>query len=300
MQDIINHIKKAVLAISKELKFPDTSYSSAHNQSGDTQLKLDIKSDILITEILRQSPKIKALISEEKESALSLNKDAEYIIAYDPLDGSSLVDVNFAVGSIFAVYEKEAKANNLKAAVYSIYGPRLELVVCKRFLGENGENEAQIPSENLDTKPKLYRLNENEEFEFIKDLSLQEKGKINATGGTQKNWSKAHKAFVESLFEEGYRLRYSGAMVSDLHQILCKGGGLFSYPATSDAPQGKLRVLFEILPFALIFESANGATDDGKGGSLLSLNPASLHATSPCFFGSKYEISKLSSFKDAL
>lgn len=278
MKDIITHIKKAVLAISKELKFPDTSYSKEHNQSGDTQLKLDIKSDILITEILRQCPKIKTLISEEKESALNLNKEAPFIVAYDPLDGSSLVDVNFAVGSMFGVYEKEAKASNLKAAIYSIYGPRLELVVC------------------TDEAPKLYRLNEKEEFEYIKDLNLEQKGKINATGGTQKNWSKEHKAFIQSLFDEGYRLRYSGAMVSDLHQILCKGGGLFSYPATSDAPKGKLRLLFEVFPFAFIFQKAGGLASDGKK-ALLELECESLHATSPCFFGSKYEIEKLQDFR---
>ena len=274
MQELLNHIKKAVLQISKELKFPDTSYLKSQNQTGDTQLKLDIKSDEIITEVLSKCKSVKALISEEKEEALNLNEEAKFVVAYDPLDGSSLVDVNFAVGSIFAIYEKSASAKNLKAAVYSIYGPRLELVIC--------ENE-----------PKFYRLNSQNEFEFIKNLKLENKGRINATGGTQKNWSKEHKAFIESLFDEGYRLRYSGAMVSDLHQILCKGGGLFSYPSTSDAPNGKLRAFFEVFPFAFIFEKAGGKTSNGANYSLLELEFSKIHATTPCFFGSEYEISKL-------
>ncbi|WP_185900144.1 class 1 fructose-bisphosphatase [Campylobacter sp. MIT 99-7217] len=274
MTQLLEHIKEAVLQISKELKFPDTSYLSGQNKTGDTQLKLDVKSDQIITEILSKCPSLKALISEEKEEALELNANAKFIVAYDPLDGSSLVDVNFAVGSIFAIYEQKASAKALKAAVYSIYGPRLELVICEDL-------------------PRLYRLNSQNEFEFIKELRLENKGKLNSTGGTQKNWSKEHKAFIQSLFDEGYRLRYSGAMVSDLHQILCKGGGLFSYPATSDAPRGKLRAFFEVFPFAYIFEKAGGKSSNGENLSLLELEFDEIHATTPCFFGSNYEISKL-------
>ena len=141
--------------------------------------------------------------------------------------------------------------------------------------------------------PKLYRLNREGKFSFVKDLRLNEKGKLNATGATQKGWNEPHRKLVRALFDEGYRLRYSGAMVSDLHQILLKGGGLFSYPATSDHPRGKLRVTFEVLPFAFIFERAEGATSDGANGSLLQLKIEKIHQSTPCFFGSKYEIAKM-------
>ena len=138
-----------------------------------------------------------------------------------------------------------------------------------------------------------HRLNPQNEFVFINELKLKEKGKLNATGATQKGWSEKHKKLVNSLFDEGYRLRYSGAMVSDLHQILIKGGGLFSYPATTDAPNGKLRVTFEVLPFAYIYEKAGGATTNGTSNSLFEIKIEKIHQTSPCFFGSKYEIAKL-------
>ena len=97
---------------------------------------------------------------------------------------------------------------------------------------------------------------------------------------------------MDSFFAEGYRLRYSGGMVPDLHQILLKGGGLFSYPGTSDKPEGKLRKLFEVFPFAFIFKTAGGGAIDGKK-DLMEAGFAHIHDTSPCFFGSKYEIQRV-------
>jgi fructose-1,6-bisphosphatase I len=97
---------------------------------------------------------------------------------------------------------------------------------------------------------------------------------------------------VDGLFQEGYRLRYSGGMVPDLHQILLKGGGLFSYPGTSDKPEGKLRQVFEVFPFAMIFEYAGGGAIDGQN-RVLEQKPKHVHDTSPCFFGSSYEIDRV-------
>lgn len=274
MQEIFETIKNVAICISDALKYCDLGYTHNQNSTGDTQLKLDVISDEIITREFSKLSKVKALVSEEKKDPLIINKDSKFIIAYDPLDGSSLVDVNFAVGSIFAIYEDEISPKNLKAAAYSVYGPRLELVIA-------------------DFEVKLYRLDKDDKFVFIKDIYLQKKGKLNATGGTQKGWSEIHRNFIKSLFDEGYRLRYSGAMVSDLHQILLKGGGLFSYPSTQDVPKGKLRLAFEVFPFAYIYEKAGGKTSDGKNNSLLELELLTTHQTSPCFFGSSYEIEKM-------
>jgi len=215
------------------------------------------------------------LVSEEKEGVLALHDDGKYTICYDPLDGSSLADVNLSVGSIFGIYEGDLEAQNLVASAYVVYGPRIELVLAEK-------NE----------KPKHYRAQEGL-FNFISEITLDEKGKLNAPGGTQQNWSKTHKTFVDGLFAEGYRLRYSGGMVPDLHQILLKGGGLFSYPGTSDKPEGKLRQLFEVIPFAFIYEQAGGQAINGEGLKLMELVPAHPHDTSPCFFGSNYEVNAL-------
>ena len=153
-----------------------------------------------------------------------------------------------------------------------VYGPRVELVIA-----EHGK------------KPILYRAI-GEDFKFIGEIEMGEKGKLNAPGGTQQNWCDYHKTFVDDLFAEGYRLRYSGGMVPDLHQIMLKGGGLFSYPGTSDKPHGKLRQLFEVIPFAFIYEQAGGQAINNRGMRLMELVPSHPHDTSPCFFGSNYEI----------
>ena len=97
---------------------------------------------------------------------------------------------------------------------------------------------------------------------------------------------------VDDIFNDGYRLRYSGGMVPDLHQILIKGGGLFSYPGTSDRPKGKLRQLFEVFPFAFVYEKAGGAAIDGHK-RLLEVETTHIHDTSPCFFGSNEEINRV-------
>ena len=274
MQEIFKTIENIAKKISNELKFAEFGYTQNQNSTGDTQLKFDVLSDKIIEDEFKNTSLVKALVSEEKDEMLTINEKGEFIIAYDPLDGSSLFDVNFAIGSIFGIYKNEISSENLVAAAYTLYGPRLEMVICE-------------------SSPKLYRLNPQNEFVFINELKLKEKGKLNATGATQKGWSEKHKKLVNSLFDEGYRLRYSGAMVSDLHQILIKGGGLFSYPATTDAPNGKLRVTFEVLPFAYIYEKAGGATTNGTSNSLFEIKIEKIHQTSPCFFGSKYEIAKL-------
>lgn len=275
MKTIFDTIKKIAFDIDHAIKTADLGYSNSENSSGEDQLKLDVQSDIIIEKAFTSVEIVKNLVSEEKEGVLELNASGKYTICYDPLDGSSLVDVNLSVGSIFGIYEGELQATNLVASVYVVYGPRIELVIA-----EYGK------------KPMLSRAF-GDTFKEVGEISMDEKGKLNAPGGTQQNWESTHKNFIDSLFSEGYRLRYSGGMVPDLHQIMLKGGGLFSYPGTSDKPNGKLRQLFEVIPFAFMYEQAGGQAIDNKGCRLMELIPSHPHDTSPCFFGSNYEINAL-------
>ncbi len=274
---IFETIKQIAIKIDHEIKTEDLGYCESSNSSGEDQLKLDVKSDYIIEEAFKDISIVKSLVSEEKEGVLELHDNGKYTICYDPLDGSSLADVNLSVGSIFGIYEGELKGENLVASAYVVYGPRIELILATKG-----------------NKPKHYRAQEGL-FNFIEEITLDEKGKLNAPGGTQQNWTNEHKTFVDDLFAEGYRLRYSGGMVPDLHQILLKGGGIFSYPGTSDKPQGKLRQLFEVIPFAFIYEQAGGQALNDKGMRLMELVPGHPHDTSPCFFGSNYEIAALRS-----
>jgi len=148
-----------------------------------------------------------------------------------------------------------------------------------------------VYSDNEMDSVELYRLS-GDQFVKIKEIKVANKGSINASGATQQNWPIKHKEMIRQMFKEGYALRYSGGMVPDLHQILLKGGGLFSYPGTSDKPKGKLRMLFEVFPFAYIFKKAGGDATDGQQ-CLLSLTPNHPHDTTPCFFGSKDEIERV-------
>ena len=274
MTEIFEAIKRSAIRIRYAIENDDTGYSQNQNATGDVQLKLDIKSDLIIEEEFSQIKSVKELASEEKEHEQILHEDGKYLIGYDPLDGSSLADVNLSVGSIFGIYKDDYSGKNLKASVYVIYGPRVEMVI------------------GYDGRVELHRLNSNNEFHFIQVINLNENGKLNAPGGTQKNWSPNHKKMIDEIFQDGYRLRYSGGMVPDLHQILLKGGGLFSYPGTSDVPKGKLRMTFEVFPFAQIYELAGGGAIDGKT-RLLDLIPEHIHDTTPCFFGSNKEIDRV-------
>ena len=272
MTEIFDAIQKSAIRIREAIDVKDIGYSQQENSSGETQLELDIKCDMIIEEEFSQVPSVNTIASEEKEHEEVLHEGAKYFIAYDPLDGSSLVDVNLSVGSIFGIYEKSFGSSNMVAACYVVYGPRVEMVFAHN-------------------KVKMHLLQRGV-FEYVKEIRLKEKGNLNAPGGTQQNWQPYHKELVDSFFKEGYRLRYSGGMVPDLHQILLKGGGLFSYPATADRPNGKLRKLFEVFPFAFIYKKAGGGAIDGKV-DLMTLPHAHTHDTAQCFFGSKYEIEKV-------
>jgi len=272
MEAIFNAIQASAKRIKEAIDIKDIGYSQQENSSGETQLELDIKCDMIIEEEFSKVSSINRVASEEKEHDEVLHEDGKYYIAYDPLDGSSLVDVNLSVGSIFGIYDGAFGADKMVASCYVVYGPRVEMVWTH-------------------TKAKLFLLQDGE-FEYVKEIKLNEKGKLNAPGGTQQNWESYHKELVDSFFAEGYRLRYSGGMVPDLHQILLKGGGLFSYPATSDKPYGKLRKLFEVFPFAYIFKIAGGKAIDGHQ-DLMTLSFAHIHDTSPCFFGSNFEIQRV-------
>ena len=272
MRDIFDAIQRSAKRIKNAIDVKDIGYSQNENSSGETQLQLDIQCDLIIQEEFSKVASIHTIASEEKEKEMLLNENGKYFVAYDPLDGSSLVDVNLSVGSIYGIYEGDFGASKMVAACYVVHGPRVEMV-----FAEN--------------KTKLYLLQDGE-FEFVKEIRLGNKGKLMAPGGTQQNWAPYHKEMIDDFFKEGYRLRYSGGMVPDLHQILLKGGGLFSYPGTSDKPEGKLRRLFEVFPFAYIYEKSGGGAIDGKN-NLMTLGHSHVHDTAICFFGSHYEIDRV-------
>ncbi|WQY46657.1 class 1 fructose-bisphosphatase [Helicobacter pylori] len=264
--EIISLLEKGVKKAQEILEKPDAgSYTKLENSSGDTPIKADLALDKFLEENFLSLENIKSVFSEEKETPVT-KENGSYLIAYDPLDGSSVMEANFLVGTIIGVYEKDYKAQNLVASLYVVFGHKIELVVA------------------LD-KVYRYAFYQNK-FHFIETIVLENKGKIVASGGNQKDFSLGLKKALEGFFAENYRLRYSGSMVADVHHVLIKKGGMFSYP------QKKLRKLFEVFPLALIIEKAKGEAfyfDKGVKKRLLDQSVESYHEKSECYLASPHE-----------
>ncbi|MUU50343.1 class 1 fructose-bisphosphatase [Helicobacter pylori] len=264
--EIINLLEKGVKKAQEILEKPDAgSYTKLENSSGDTPIKADLALDKFLEETFLSLENVKSVFSEEKETPVT-KENGSYLIAYDPLDGSSVMEANFLVGTIIGVYEKDYKAQNLAASLYVVFGHKIELVVA------------------LD---KVYRYAfYQDKFHFIETIVLENKGKIIASGGNQKDFSLGLKKALEGFFAENYRLRYSGSMVADVHHVLVKKGGVFSYP------QKKLRKLFEVFPLALMVEKAKGEAfyfDKGVKKRLLEQSVESYHEKSECYLASPHE-----------
>lgn len=259
-------------------------YTETRNQHGDMQAKLDLISDEIILELLQveTSFKVRQLASEEKDTIVELAKsEGRYSVTIDPLDGSSLIDTNLSIGSIFGIHDGEllngkSGRESLAAAMYVLYGPLTTLVyACKDSEGKFMINECVI----------------NAVGEWVltkKDLSLKKGNKLYSPGGLRKEWLLEHRKSIEDLEEKGYKLRYSGALVADINQILMKQGGIFTYPASADST-GKLRLLFELQPMAYIIEAAGGAATDGLE-AILDKVPAALDERSAFYAGSRDEV----------
>ncbi|RKV19657.1 class 1 fructose-bisphosphatase [Helicobacter pylori] len=264
--EIISLLEKGVKKAQEILEKPDAgSYTKLENSSGDTPIKADLALDKFLEETFLSLENIKSVFSEEKEKPVT-KENGSYLIAYDPLDGSSVMEANFLVGTIIGVYEKDYKAQNLVASLYVVFGHKIELVVA------------------LD-KVYRYAFYQNK-FHFIETIVLENKGKIIASGGNQKDFSLGLKKALEGFFAENYRLRYSGSMVADVHHVLIKKGGMFSYP------QKKLRKLFEVFPLALMVEKAKGEAfyfDKGVKKRLLEQSVENYHEKSECYLASQHE-----------
>lgn len=264
--EIISLLEKGVKKAQEILEKPDAgSYTKLENSSGDTPIKADLALDKFLEENFLSLENVKSVFSEEKETPVT-KENGSYLIAYDPLDGSSVMEANFLVGTIIGIYEKDYKAQNLVASLYVVFGHKIELVVA---LGEVYH----------------YAFYQNK-FHFIETIVLENKGKIIASGGNQKDFSLGLKKALEGFFAENYRLRYSGSMVADVHHVLIKKGGMFSYP------QKKLRKLFEVFPLALMVEKAKGEAfyfDKGVKKRLLEQSVESYHEKSECYLASPHE-----------
>ncbi len=271
LQEILLTFATGAVEITKLLHTVNRQRAGTINASGDAQLAVDIQADQLFFVLFQEKNLIKEYASEERDEVVSINASATYSVTLDPLDGSSLLDVNLSVGTILGIWKGTVMHGTLVAAAYVVYGPTTVLV----FSVGEGVHECL--------------LRDGHGMVLQENISMKEKGSIYSIGGLRKDWSLAHTTFIATLEEAGYKLRYSGGLVPDVHQILLKSGGLFTYPALAKSPEGKLRLFFELCPFAFLAEQAGGAATDGKL-RILDIQRTTLHQRSPIYIGSKKEV----------
>jgi fructose-1,6-bisphosphatase I len=268
--------------ISAKIHESNRKLAGLRNIYGEEQLTLDRSADEILKNQLEYSGFVREYASEEQDSVIQIGKGEEkYFITADPLDGSSLVDTNLAIGTIIGIHKEPILAEGRKtlaAAVYITYGPLITMV----YSAGKGTHEFVL----------------NREGEYVlseESITLKERGDIYSLGGLRKDWTPGHLKYIEFLEKEGYKLRYSGGFVPDINQVLIKRGGIFTYPALKKSPNGKLRLLFELQPMAFIIEQAGGMATDGKR-DILSINVEELNQRCPIYIGSRFEVEKAKEF----
>ena len=262
------------------------------NVQGEAQQKLDVMANDIFMRALKSMGQVCGVASEEEENYVSfddeIHSDARYVVLMDPLDGSSNIDVNVSVGTIFSIYRRKTKVGEAVtledflqpgdeqvAAGYVVYGSSTMLV----YTTGNGVNGFTLdpsigvfclshPNMTIPEQGKIYSVNEGNYVHFPEGV---------------KRYIKYCQEFDEAS-NRPYTSRYIGSLVSDFHRNLIKGG-IYLYPTGTMAPKGKLRLLYECNPLAFIVEQAGGMATDGSR-RILEIQPEELHQRVPFFIGS--------------
>ena len=263
--------------------------SGTENASGESVLAGDLYADELLGEAITAVDGVGSFVSEEREAAVDAGgavgsgPDDAYAVAIDPLDGSSNLRSNNAMGTVVGIYDAPlpASGRDLVAAGYVLYGPITTMVVAD---GTGVREEVVERDGGGEDAPAVSRS------VVERDLTLPETPTVYGFGGRVPDWPADFRAYARSI-EDELKLRYGGAMVGDVNQVLTYGG-IFGYPALRSAPEGKLRLQFEANPIAYIVERAGGASSDGAG-SILDVEPEAVHQRVPLYVGNEALIERL-------
>ena len=253
------------------------------NTAGENQQKLDVLANIRFTRALTKGGEVCAIISEEEEEIIEVNKDSNYVIAIDPLDGSSNIDVNVSIGTIFSVYRRVSEVGsaitqddvlqagtNQVAAGYLLYGSSTMLVFTTG-VGVNG----------FTFDPTL-----GEYFLSHPGMVIPDDGKIYSINeGSYNSFAEPVKRYIEECRNRNISGRYIGSLVADFHRNLLKGG-IYIYPSTAKSPNGKLRLMYECNALAFVIEQAGGKASTGVG-RVMEIKPQDIHQKVPFFVGSQ-------------
>ncbi|HMU12944.1 MAG TPA: class 1 fructose-bisphosphatase [Flavobacteriales bacterium] len=252
------------------------------NVQGEAQQKLDVYANDLFIRLLRSQGMVCAVASEENDDIVHFDNGGKYVVTMDPLDGSSNIDVNVSIGTIFSIYRRVSTGDKATmedfmqpgtaqvAAGYIIYGSSTMLVYTTGH-GVNGFT--------LDPSIGTFCLSHP-------DMKTPADGKIYSVNeGNLYDFSPGVQQYIDGCKKQKMSARYIGSLVADFHRNLMKGG-IYMYPGTAKAPKGKLRLLYEANPLAFIVEQAGGKATDGTV-RIMELKPTELHQRCPLFIGSK-------------
>lgn len=264
------------------------------NVTGDEQQKLDVIGDNVVAEALLSTGLVCAMSSEENAGLIDCGDAAttgEYVVAYDPVDGSSNIDVAAPIGTIFGIYRRLSEGvpagdadilrpgTDMLAAGYVLYGSSTIFA----YTSGNG-----VHFFTLDPTLGDYLLTE----ENVRSHGSSHV--YSANEGNSGKWNDPDIKWVEHVKAEGYSGRYIGALVADFHRNLMKGG-IYAYPGDKSSPDGKLRLLFECAPLAFIAEQAGGAATNGTI-PIRDIEPTQLHHRTPMYIGNADEVALLGGF----
>jgi fructose-1,6-bisphosphatase I len=276
VQTLILAVSEAGKEIYEALKTQKIEYSTFSNSSGETQLSHDLIADKILKNALQKSEVVSCFVSEERASELCFmeHSASKLLVAFDPIDGSSVATSGLAVGTSVGIYQGVesflgATGRDQVASMFLLYGPRVVLVYTVK--------------EGVD----IFALNENTgEFEHEQeDVLLMDGIKNCGIGGMQKlNEVPGYDELLRFWQKEKFSIRYSGSMAGDMNTILKKGGGVFCYPYP------KLRLLYECNPFALLIEQAGGKARDIRGENILDLKIEKIESSSPIIIGALKEV----------
>ncbi len=284
VRSLLYHIARSIKYINFSIRAGNTEKIATQNSFGEEQMALDVLADKIISTELEKSELAKVIASEEQETCIEYEAHrGNFFVAYDPLDGSSLVNANLAIGSIFGIWDTpdvigQKAGENMVAACYAVYGPRITMTIA---LKDKGVHE--------------FELNDVGEFILTRsDITIKDDTKYFAPGNLRAVAENSkYRLVMERWLDRQQKLRYSGGMVPDLHHILSKGNGIFCYPSDEDHENGKLRLLFECAPFSFIFEEAKGVGKDQFNQAVLDITVEHYHQNTTIFVGSKNEVSEV-------
>jgi fructose-1,6-bisphosphatase I len=278
MSDPIDAVVDAVASTAPDVReglVGRRTYEAGANPSGERQLEADVYADELLEARLLDIDAVAGYASEERESVVRADGEGQYFVAADPLDGSSNLKSNNAMGTLFGVYDGAlpASGDDLLASGFVLYGPITTMIVAR---------DGTVTESVIDGDGSRRVVTE--------DLTLPDEPTVYGFGGRVPKWTDAFADYVSEV-ESELKLRYGGAMIADVNQVLTYGG-IFGYPGLRDRPEGKLRLLFEGHPIAHIVESAGGASSNGER-SLLACTPEELHERTPLFVGHETYVDRL-------